>query len=83
MFGDGVILQSAKVIDTNGNVLQELPLRLINEKEKFYVTEEFNPPTTAFRISVSNLCTVCSKCKYFKFLGFKVRRMTEELKKIF
>ncbi|CAB3232074.1 unnamed protein product [Arctia plantaginis] len=53
LLGDGVILRSAKVIDTSGNVLQELPLRLINEKDKFYVTDEFNPPSTAFKISVS------------------------------
>ncbi|CAB3232085.1 unnamed protein product [Arctia plantaginis] len=50
--GEGVKLESVKIFDMDGNILEELPLRLNNEKERLYVTKSFHPPNIAFQLSV-------------------------------
>lgn len=37
------------------NVISELLLTLVDEKEKFYVAPLFDPPNTMFRVTVSNI----------------------------
>ncbi|XP_075981850.1 hemicentin-2-like [Anticarsia gemmatalis] len=51
LHGEGVDLKTAKIIDMNGNVMQELPLRLIDNNTKFYVSEAFDSPKTLFKVS--------------------------------
>nr|XP_049697507.1 hemicentin-2-like [Helicoverpa armigera] len=49
--GDGVKLTKAKILDMSDNVITELPLELVDETSKFYVTPSFSPPNTIFRVS--------------------------------
>lgn len=56
--GEGVKLETVKIFDMDGNILEELPLRLNNEKENYYVTKSFRPPNVAFQLSVSAISMV-------------------------
>ena len=53
LLGEGVELTSAKILDLDNNVIEELPLTLVDKKEQFYVTPSFNPPSTIFLVTVS------------------------------
>ncbi|CAG9782573.1 unnamed protein product [Diatraea saccharalis] len=51
------ILASVEILDIKENVRHEMPLTLINEKEKFYSTKDFQPPEYLFKIAVKGLDT--------------------------
>ncbi|XP_075981849.1 hemicentin-1-like isoform X2 [Anticarsia gemmatalis] len=51
--GDGVELETAKLLDLSGNVISEYPLHLLHNGTKFYITNtSFDPPHGIFKIAV-------------------------------
>lgn len=58
LHGEGVILETAQILDMDGNVIKNVTLKLVDEKSKFYLTEEFDPPKTKFLLSVSTIFDV-------------------------
>lgn len=47
-----VALKTVEIRDLKNNVIEELPVILINGDNQFYTTDPFHPPTEPFRIAV-------------------------------
>lgn len=51
--GGSVELISVQILDINHNIIEEIPLDLVNVKDNFYVTTKtFVPPNDFFKIGV-------------------------------
>ncbi|XP_045484637.1 hemicentin-1 [Pieris rapae] len=55
--GNDVELQSAEILDMEGNLLEKYPLRVIKKGDNFYVTDEFISPSDMFRLTVNGIVT--------------------------
>lgn len=51
--GDDVTLETLQIRNMEDNIVTEVPFKVADKKNQFYVTDKINLPNTAFRIAVS------------------------------
>lgn len=52
---EDIKLETLQIIDMSNEVVSEKSLKLIIEKDKFYLTDPFIPPDITFRIAVRKM----------------------------